>query len=123
MKRRSQSSCPVCYALDVFGDKWTLLVIRDMVIGGKRRYRDFLSSKEGIATNILADRLKGLVEQGLAAKADDPQSGAQALYHPTAKAEALRPVLAAMAAWSAAHGPAELNRTVPIDAQASSLRS
>ena len=108
MKRRSQSRCPICYSLDVFGDKWTLLILRDILIGGKRYYRDFLGSGEGIATNILADRLKAMVESGLIAKADDPNHGAHAVYSATAKAEALRPVLAAMAAWALQFGPDRL---------------
>jgi DNA-binding HxlR family transcriptional regulator len=108
MKRRNQSSCPICYSLDVFGDRWTLLILRDMLIGGKRHYRDFLSAGEGIATNILADRLKSMLEWGLIAKADDPDNGLQTIYSPTAKAEALRPVLNAMAAWALRFGPASL---------------
>jgi DNA-binding HxlR family transcriptional regulator len=108
MKRRTHSRCPICYSLDVFGDKWTLLIMRDLLIGGKRYYRDFLNAGEGIATNILADRLKAMVEAGLIAKADDPEHGAQTIYSPTAKAEALRPVLAAMAAWALRFGPDRL---------------
>lgn len=105
MKQRPQSKCPICYSLDVFGDKWTLLIVRDMLIGGKRYYRDFLNSGEGIATNVLADRLKAMLDKGLVTKADDPDNGAQTIYSPTAKAEALRPVLEEMAAWALEFGP------------------
>ncbi len=108
MKQRPQSTCPICYALDVFGDKWTLLIVRDMLIGGKRHYRDFINSAEGIATNVLADRLKAMTDKGLITKANDPESGAQAIYAPTAKAEALRPVLQAMGAWALQFGPDHL---------------
>ena len=105
MKRRAQSTCPICYSLDIFGDKWTLLIIRDMLIGGKRYYRDFLNAREGIATNILADRLKTMIEGGLITKTPDPGNGTQAIYSPTAKAEALRPVLTAMGDWALKFGP------------------
>jgi DNA-binding HxlR family transcriptional regulator len=108
MKQRSQSRCPICYSLDVFGDKWTLLILRDILIGGKRYYGDFLGSGEGIATNILADRLKAMVESGLITKVDDPDHGVHAVYLASTKAEALRPVLAAMAAWALEFGPAGL---------------
>ena len=108
MKQRTQSKCPICYSLDMFGDKWTLLIMRDMLIHGKRYYRDFLKGGEGIATNILADRLKAMAESGLIAKADDPAHAGQATYAPTAKAEALRPILDAMAAWALRFGPDRL---------------
>lgn len=108
MKQRIQSRCPICYSLDIFGDKWTLLIIRDMLIHGRRYYRDFLNSGEGIATNILADRLKTMLEAGLIAKADDPEHGGQPIYSPTAKAEALRPVLDAIADWALRFGPDRL---------------
>jgi DNA-binding HxlR family transcriptional regulator len=108
MKARTQSRCPICYSLDVFGDRWTLLILRDMLVGGKRSYRDFLNADEKIATNILADRLKSMVEAGLITRADDPRHGAQAIYSPTAKAEALLPVLDAMATWALAYGPPHL---------------
>ena len=118
MKQRSYSRCPICYSLDVFGDRWTLLIMRDMLIGGKRYYRDFLGSGEGIATNVLADRLKTMLESGLITKADDPDHGAQTIYSPTAKAEALRPVLEAMATWALRFGPDGL--VVPAAARRSS---
>jgi DNA-binding HxlR family transcriptional regulator len=109
MKERTKSHCPVCYSLDVFGDKWTLLIIRDVLVGGKRNYRDFLNAGESIATNILADRLKHLVEQGILTREDDPENGNQTLYLPTEKALALMPVLDAMTKWGLEHGPDRLN--------------
>ncbi len=108
MKQRTQSKCPVCYSLDIFGDKWTLLIVRDMLIGGKRYYREFLNAGEGIATNVLADRLKTMLDKGLITRAEDPENGAQTIYSPTAKAEALRPVLDAIAVWALAFGPGGL---------------
>jgi DNA-binding HxlR family transcriptional regulator len=108
MKAKMRSSCPICYSLDLFGDKWSLLIIRDLVLAKKRYYRDFLNAPEGIATNILADRLKKLVKADLATKHDDPANKGQPIYTPTKKATALLPVLNAMADWSLQFGPKSL---------------
>ncbi|MHC4091319.1 MAG: winged helix-turn-helix transcriptional regulator [Planctomycetota bacterium] len=72
MERHRRSGCPIAYSLDVFGDRWTLLILRDMVFGGKRYYREFLEAGEGIATNVLADRLERLEDAGLISKRRDP---------------------------------------------------
>jgi DNA-binding HxlR family transcriptional regulator len=108
MKAKMRSTCPICYSLDVFGDKWSLLIIRDLLLAKKRYYREFLSSPEGIATNILADRLKKLVDADLATRQDDPANRGQPMYSPTKKATALIPVLSAMAEWSLQYGPKSL---------------
>jgi DNA-binding HxlR family transcriptional regulator len=97
--------CPICYFLDHFGDKWSLLILRDILVNKKSRYGEFLESSEKIATNILADRLKWMVEQNLLTRAVDPENGTQAIYRPTRKAKSLQPVLEAMAQWSAKNGP------------------
>jgi DNA-binding HxlR family transcriptional regulator len=100
---RQRSDCPISSAFDLLGDKWSLLVMRDMLLRGKTHYRDFLASEEAIATNILADRLARLEAAGLPAKtADDPHSGKQA-YHATAKGKDLIPLLLEMMLWSAKH--------------------
>ncbi len=109
MRERTKSTCPVSYTLDVFGDKWTLLIVRDALIEGKRSYREFLASAEGIATNILADRLKNLVEQGILAREDDEAHSGHPLYVPTEKANHLMPVLDAMTKWGLEYGPDRLN--------------
>jgi DNA-binding HxlR family transcriptional regulator len=111
MALRAKSNCPICYSLDVFGDKWTLLLMRDMLLGGKRYYRYFLNSGEGIATNILATRLRDLVECGLVTRADDPENKGQTIYAPTEKAAALLPVLEEMEKWALQFGP---KRLVPL---------
>jgi DNA-binding HxlR family transcriptional regulator len=110
MKQRNESKCPICYALDSFGDKWTLLIVRDLLLAEKRYYRDFLKAGEGIATNVLADRLKTMLDKGQIARTEDPDNAAQAIYTPTAKAEALRPVLDAIANWAIEFGPPGLTR-------------
>ncbi len=108
MQRRARSTCPIAFFLDMFGDRWTLRVLRDLVTREKRYYRDFINPTERIATNILADRLKSLVSQGLVTRQDDPDNKSMTLYTPTAKAMALKPVLKEMAKWGLAHGPESL---------------
>lgn len=103
MTRRSE--CPISFALDVFGDRWSLLVVRDMVLYGHRHFRDFQAADEGIATNILASRLSRLVEQGVITKARDPEHGSRRVYTITAKGLDLLPVLIEMIVWSARHDP------------------
>ena len=96
-----RSRCPVVFALDLFGDRWTLLVIRDMVLKGSETYTEFLKSGEGIATNILADRLKRLEDQGILTKHDDSEHGAKYRYRLTKKGLGLVPVIVEMIRWGA----------------------
>jgi len=104
-RRKRRSNCPISYALDMFGDKWTLIVVRDMMFKGKQRYGEFLSSPERIATNILADRLQALQENGLVRVTPDPGRVGGILYRLTEKGIALVPVLVEMICWSAEHDP------------------
>jgi DNA-binding HxlR family transcriptional regulator len=102
---RRRSDCPISSALDLLGDKWSLLVMRDVLLRGKTHYREFLAAEEHIATNILGDRLARLEAAGLLERTgEEPRSGKQA-YHATAKGKDLIPVLLQMMAWSAAHDP------------------
>jgi len=105
MSRRRRSDCPISFALDVFGDRWTLLVIRDLLFKGKRRYQDFCESEEGIATNVLADRLKRLEATGLITRDVAARNAGGVTYHLTAKGLDLAPMLVEMILWSAAHDP------------------
>jgi DNA-binding HxlR family transcriptional regulator len=101
-----RSGCPINLTLEVVGDKWSLLVIRDMIFGSRRHFRELLlKSEEGISSNILADRLKMLVEQGIVTKADDPSHKQKAVYSLTERGIELLPVLAQMAAWGRKHLP------------------
>jgi DNA-binding HxlR family transcriptional regulator len=93
------------YSLDFLGDKWSLLVIRDILFGGKRRYGEFLKSDEKIATNILADRLSRLEAAGILKKAPDPDAPAKSLYLLTPKGLDLIPVMLELAVWGAKHDP------------------
>jgi DNA-binding HxlR family transcriptional regulator len=106
MNRPEQrSDCPISSALDLFGDKWSLLIMRDLLFRNKAHYREFLASEEGIATNILADRLARLEAAGLIEKTgQDPRSGKQA-YLATAKGKDLIPLLLQMMLWSVKHNP------------------
>jgi DNA-binding HxlR family transcriptional regulator len=97
-KEGGRSHCPVSFALDVLGDRWTLLVVRDMLLFGKRTYSQFLASEEGIATNVLADRLGWLVRQGIVTKRGRG-------YQMTGKGRDLLPVLLELVKWSAKYDP------------------
>jgi len=97
-----RSSCPITNVLDTLGDKWTLLVIRDLVLG-KRRYKEFTSSPERIASNILADRLKKLETAGLVTRLAYQRNPIRYEYLLTEKGEGLRPVLRALIVWGKAH--------------------
>lgn len=99
------SGCPICYALDIFGDRWTLLILRDLLLAGKRRYRELLDSDEAIASNILSDRLRRLEAGGIIVREPDPGDRRQALYRATEKGRTLLPVLLEIAAWGASNDP------------------
>jgi DNA-binding HxlR family transcriptional regulator len=98
-RRRRKSDCPVHFALEVFGDAWTLLVVRDLMFKGRTTYTDFLRAEEGIATNILADRLARLEADGIVDKSD---AGS---YRLTRKGCDLLPVMLEIIAWSATYDP------------------
>lgn len=97
-KRRSL--CGVSSVLDIIGDKWSLLIIRDMMFNEKHTYSDFINSEEKIATNILADRLEVLEANGLITKEPHPESKAKFLYRLTPKSFDLLPVMLEMVVWS-----------------------
>jgi len=102
-----RSPCPISCTLDILGDKWTLLVIRDL-FAGKTHFKDFLGSPEKIATNILSDRLDRLVAVGIVMSSPSPQRVGANAYKLTAKGRALYPVLAALRDW----GIAQIEGTV-----------
>ena len=101
-----RSACPIANALDLLGDRWTLLVIRDLTFLGKRRFGELLSSPEGIPTNILTDRLRRLEEGGLVEKVPYQLRPPRYEYQLTAKGRDLFPVLRALAEWALRHVPA-----------------
>lgn len=103
--RQRRSDCPINFALETFGDTWSLLIIRDIIYFGKKTYGEFLESEEGIATNILASRLAYLEQQGLLAKKVSEKDKRKDEYVLTEKGLGLIPVLVEMANWSAEHDP------------------
>ena len=107
MSQASRSGCPINLTLEQLGDRWSLIVIRDLMFGNRRTYGDLLAqSEEGIASNILADRLKRLVAAGLLTRRPDPQHRQKGIYSLTEPAIQLLPLLAQMAAWGRRHMPA-----------------
>lgn len=111
---KKRSDCPLSNSLDVFGDKWSLLIIRDLMFGNKCTYNDFLKSAEGIATNILASRLKGLDENGIIEKSAHPDSKAKILYRLTQKGIDLLPIIMEIYIWSDKYlaMPADIKATI-----------
>ena len=99
-KDKRRSDYPISCSLDIFGDKWSLLIIRDMMFFNKSTYGDFLKSAEGIATNILASRLQGLEENNLIEKLEHPESKAKVLYKLTQKAIDLLPIIVEIHVWA-----------------------
>jgi DNA-binding HxlR family transcriptional regulator len=113
-----RSGCPLNASVEMLGDRWSLLIIRDMMVRGYRTFKEFLSSDERIATNILADRLRRLEGYGILSTEPDPSDGRKLLYHLTAKGIDLAPVLTEMVLWAAAHedtGNQELVRLIKKD--------
>jgi DNA-binding HxlR family transcriptional regulator len=102
----SRSDCPIGYTLDIFGDKWTMLIIRDLLLYGKDSFSEFLCSDEKIATNILTDRLNVLVRDGFVTKHTAPTNKSKFLYRPTEKAIELIPVLMEITLWAEKYNPA-----------------
>ena len=104
-----RSSCPVACSLDLLGDKWTLLVVRDLLLG-KTTYTQFQKSPEGIPTNILAERLKRLQTAGIIEKSRYQERPVRYAYHLTEKGRDLRPVLSAMIDWGNKYIPGTVPR-------------
>ena len=100
MRETGRSGCPINLTLEILGDRWSLIVLRDIMFGNRRHFRELLGkSDEGIASNILADRLKRLVEKGLLARTDDASHKQKGIYSLTEMGIALVPFFAAMASW------------------------
>jgi len=98
-----RSGCPLNASVEMLGDRWSLLIIRDMMLLGYRSFKQFLNSHERIATNILADRLERLEHYGIIASSQDPTDGRKLIYSLTKKGQDLAPVLTEMVLWAAAH--------------------
>ncbi len=106
MARNSElcrSNCPINFVLETFGDKWTLLIVRDLMFKGKQTYGEFLDSDEKISTNILANRLKRLEDHGIVEKTVASDNRSKLIYSLTPKGKDLLPVMLEITAWSARH--------------------
>ena len=99
------NQCPIRYGVGVFGDRWSLLIIRDMMFCGSTRFQDFLNASEGIATNVLSDRLSRLEGQEIISRQKDPDNGRRVLYELTEKGKDLLPVMLAVIGWSEKYDP------------------
>ena len=101
---RRRSGCPINLTLETFGDRWSLIVLRDIMFGGRRTFRSLLAdSIEGIASNILADRLKRLTANDLLSRYGDPRHKQRVVYSLTEKAIELVPLMAVMGSWGLRH--------------------
>ncbi len=105
LKKELRSHCPIHFGLEAFGDKWSLLILRDIVFRGKKTYGDFLKSQERIATNILASRLVALEADGILNKQANPEDARKDFYSLTEKGLDLIPMLFEMVLWSAKYDP------------------
>jgi DNA-binding HxlR family transcriptional regulator len=107
MREKSRSDCPINLTVELLGDRWSLIVIRDVMFGDRRHYNDLLKlSEEGIASNILADRLSRLVRVGLLTRRKDPTHKQKAIYSLTEASIELVPLLAHIITWARKHTPA-----------------
>src|ERR1700685_3501636 len=102
-KFKRRSGCPLNASVEMLGDRWSLLIIRDMMLLGVRSYTDFMNCYEGIASNILADRLRRLIAYGIITTRTDASDKRKLIYSLTQKGIDLAPVLTEMVLWAAAH--------------------
>ena len=99
-KQEAWDDCPIRFGMGIFGDKWTLLIVRDLMFKGKKYYGEFTDPEENISTNILADRLARLQENGIVTKRRDPNNQSKYIYGLTKKGVDLLPMMLAMIDWS-----------------------
>ncbi|ESX45081.1 MULTISPECIES: helix-turn-helix domain-containing protein [unclassified Mesorhizobium] len=107
MSTRERSGCPISLSLELLGDRWTLLIIRDMIFAEKRHFREFLLSGEGISSRTLAERLQTLQDEGIVTRSDDPTHKLKAIYKLTEAGIDLLPVLATLGAWGSKYRNAD----------------
>ncbi|MEH6348061.1 MAG: helix-turn-helix domain-containing protein [Bermanella sp.] len=115
-----RSNCPINFILETFGDKWTLLVVRDLMFKGKKYYGEFLESDEKISTNILAERLQRLETHGVITKEKDPDHKSKFIYALTEKGKALLPIMLEVTQWSSTYDaltntPKEFSEALRVD--------
>lgn len=114
-KNQLRSHCPVNFGLEAFGDRWALLILRDIIFRGKRTYGEFLKSEEGFATNILASRLDHLTEEGILQRDKDESDGRKDIFSLTEKGLDLIPLIFEMVLWSSKYdSESEAKRILPL---------
>jgi DNA-binding HxlR family transcriptional regulator len=101
--KKRETGCPITFGLDTFGDRWSLLIIREIMLQGKKTYSEFLEADEGIASNILIARLKHLEAEGIVEKSRDPENRRAFIYELTKKGRDLAPILLEIIIWSGMH--------------------
>ena len=99
------NQCPIRYGVGVFGDRWSLLIIRDMMFRGSTRFQDFLDASEGISTNVLSDRLSWLEAQQIVSRRKDPANGRRVIYELTDKGRDLLQILLTVIGWAEKYDP------------------
>lgn len=112
--KKHRTDCPVAFALDAVGDRWTMLIIRDIILKGSETYGEFLDAGESIATNILADRLRDMEASGVLTKTRDPENHRRNIYRLTAKGWDLAPIVIEMVLWGAKYDPDTIARKTII---------
>lgn len=126
MKAPPRSLCPISLALDLVGDSWSLIVVRDLMFKNISSFNGFLNAGEGIASNVLSERLARLEAGGIILREKDPSDGRRYIYRLTAKGADLAPVLVSLVLWSAKHtqtdAPAELVAAMASDPQGFAAR-
>jgi len=103
MKSLTPTTCPIAFSMEIFGDKWSLIILRDVLFADKSHFREFLASPEKIASNILSARLESLVNEGMLTKHRDPANKSAAIYRPTNKTLDLLPMFIELLRWGNAH--------------------
>ncbi len=104
-KNNHELNCPITFALGIFGDKWSLLIVRDIMFRGRSTYGEFQDAGDGIATNILSNRLKRLEVNEIITKKRDPENGRKNIYQLTNKGMDLAPILLSLYSWSGKYDP------------------
>ena len=107
MSGKNRSGCPISLSLEVLGDRWTLLIIRDIVFAGKKHFREFLQSDEGISSRTLAERLQTLQDEGILTRHDDPDHKLKAIYKLTEAGIDLLPAIADLGLWGSRYRAAD----------------
>jgi DNA-binding HxlR family transcriptional regulator len=127
MSRERRSGCPIAFTLDIIGDRWSLIILRDLLLKDKKLYNEFAESKEKISTNILADRIELLKRSGLITSRQSKENKRNIIYAPTEKALDLIPAILEIIEWGANYdpesdAPKELVRQIKSDRKALALR-